>query len=101
MENVELYVDREGGYDWNKLSKKLKVKEIKKRKNFMYFFMKIFYFFFSVYGRVRGGGCSVYCGIRGRVWGSYWIYFFCYVVDFSSNESKILVDFGNNYRKEM
>lgn len=67
----------------------------------MHFSMKISYLFSSVYGRARGGGCSAYCGTRGRAWGSHWIYFSCYVVDLPSNESKILADPGNNYRKEM
>lgn len=67
----------------------------------MHFSMKISYLFSSVYGRARGGGGSAYCGTRGSAWGSHWIYLSRYIVDFPSNESKILADPGNNCRKEV
>lgn len=65
----------------------------------MHFSMKISYLFSSVYGRARGGGSSAYCGTRGSAWRRHRVYLSCDIVDFPSNESKILADPGNNFRK--
>lgn len=67
----------------------------------MHLSMKISYLFSSVYGRAGGGGSSAYCGTRGSARGGHWIYLSCYIVDFPSNESEILADPGDNFRKEV
>lgn len=60
----------------------------------MHFSMRLSYLFSSVYGRARGGGSSAYCGTRGSARGRHWVYLAGYVVDFPSNESKVLADPG-------
>lgn len=67
----------------------------------MHFSMKISYLFSSVYGRARGGGSSAYCGAGGSAWGGHGVYLSCYVVDLPSNESKVLADPTNHFRKEI
>lgn len=67
----------------------------------MHFSMKISYLFSSVYGRARGGGGSAYCGTGRSARRRHWVYLSCYIVDFPSNESKVLADPGDDFRKEV
>lgn len=61
--------------------------------------MRVSYLFSSVYGRARGGSSSAYCGAGGGARGRHRVYLSRHVVDFPSNESEILADPGNSFRR--